>query len=187
MRFLVVASFLLALAAPAARAQDRIAFANVELILALMPDTADVNRQLGQYQRELAGKLRTKQDYAQQKLEEAQAAVARGAEEAELQTFRDELSRLENEIRAQAEDSDAKMDQRRSELMEPVIKKLSGVFRDVALEQKYDFILNAVDGSGTSIVLFGREDRDVTKVVLDRLGIQLPKDESVDTAGSPAK
>lgn len=185
MRFLVLASILAALATPAARAQDRIAFANVELILAMMPETAEVNRALGQYQKELAAKLRTKEEYAQQKLEEAQEAVARGAADTELQKYREDLARLEDEIRAQAEDSDRKMGARRDALMEPVVAKLSGVFRDIALEEKYDFILNNVDGSGTSIVLFGREDRDVTKAVLDHMGIKLPQAEETGETKGP--
>ena len=161
-------------AAPATRAQDRIAFANVELILALMPATEEANRTLGEYQQELAGKLRTKERYAQQKLEEAQEAVAGGAAETELESFREELSRLEDEIRTQAAESDRKMATRRDELMAPVVERLGKILRDIALEDSYDFILNAVDGSGTSIVLFGREDRDVTKRALEKLGIPIP-------------
>jgi len=171
-RFLPLA--LLLLAAPAAHAQDRIAYANVELILSLMPATEQANQALGKYQEELAAKLRTKEEYAQQKLEEAQAAVANGAPEAELDGFRKELARLEGEIRGQAADSDRKMADKRDALMVPIIDRLGEVLRQIAKEQEYDFILNGVDGSGTSIVLFGREDRDVTKLVLEKMGIPVP-------------
>lgn len=166
----------LLLAAPAARAQDRIAYANVELVLSLMPATADANKAMQQYQEELAARLRTKEEYAQQKLEEAQSAVANGATDTELDAYRTELAKLENEIRAQAADSDRKMAEKRDALMAPIIDRLGDVLAQIAEEQKYDFILNGVDGSGTSIVLYGRDDRDVTTLVLEKLGIPLPKD-----------
>ncbi|MBZ0269704.1 OmpH family outer membrane protein [bacterium] len=165
----------LLLAAPAAHAQDRIAYVDVELILSLMPATAAANDSLGRYQEQLAAKLRTKEQYAQQKLEEAQAAVATGATEAQLDGFRTELSRLEGEIRQQAADSDRKMASKRDALMAPIINRLGDVLQEIAELQSYDFILNGVDGSGTSIVLFGREDRDVTKLVLEKMGIAVPK------------
>ena len=66
------------------------------------------------------------------------------------------------------------MADRRDQLMEPVIEKLGGVLHDLAQKENYDFILNSVDGSGTSIVLYGRQDRDITKHVLDVMGIQVP-------------
>ena len=176
MRFLIVVSFLALLATPAANAQDRVAFANVELILALMPETAAANQALGAFQDELAGDLRSREASAQKKLEEAQAAVAAGAPDSTLEAFRQELARMENDIRTQAADADRQMAAKRDELMSPVIDRLGGVFRDLAMAESYDFILNGVDGSGTSIVLFGPDDRDVTRRVLERLGIEVPKE-----------
>jgi hypothetical protein len=67
------------------------------------------------------------------------------------------------------------MAQKRDELMDPVIEKLGEVIVGIAQEQSYDFILNAVDGSGTSIVLHGPESRDITKLALQRLGIPVPE------------
>jgi len=176
MRSLVAVALLLALLVPAAHAQDRIAYANVDLILALMPETAAANDSMAAFQKQLAERLETKERYAQQKLEEAQAAVAEGAPEDELDAFRLELNRLDAEIRKQAADSDRKMAERRSALMEPVVERLSAVFRRIAEEEAYDLILNALDGSGTSVVLYGREERDVTRLALDRLGIEVPED-----------
>lgn len=179
----------LLLAVPAARAQDRIAYADVELILSLMPATADANKAMQQYQEELAAKLRTKEEYAQQKLEEAQSAVANGATDAELDAYRQELAKLESEIRMQAADSDRKMAEKRETLMAPIIDRLGEVLRRIAEERKYDFILNGVDGSGTSIVLYGRDDRDVTATVLEKMGIPVPKQVGTPPpdGGAPAR
>ena len=102
----LLAALLLLLLPPVASAQDRIAVANVELILALMPETKAAEDSLTALQASLANQLETKERYAQQKLQEAQEAVGRGAPEDSLNAYRDELNQLEAEIRRQARDAD---------------------------------------------------------------------------------
>ncbi|MGB0369226.1 MAG: hypothetical protein ACPGD8_07455, partial [Flavobacteriales bacterium] len=46
----------------------------------------------------------------------------------------------------------------------------------VAKKKGFDYILNSVDGSGTSIVLWGPEGHDVTRAIVDELGIKLEGD-----------
>ena len=57
--------------------------------------------------------------------------MAGGAPESELDAFRSELTRLEDEIRSQAAESDRKMAARRDELMAPVVERLGNVLREV--------------------------------------------------------
>jgi outer membrane protein len=174
MRYVVLALLLLALPG-VAPAQDRIAVANVELILALMPETQAAEDSLTALQKSLADRLETKERYAKEKLQEAQEAVGRGAPEDSLATYRTELNRLETEIRQQARDADRKMEEKRDALMGPIVDRLGTILDELAEEDGYDFILNTVDGSGTSIVLHTRPDRDVTQKVLTRMGIEVPK------------
>lgn len=187
MRTLTIACLLLLSLPAPSTAQDRIAFANVELILALMPETTEVNDALELFHRDLAERLQTKEKYGQQKLEEFQAAVAAGAPEADLEAFRRDLARLEQEIRLQAMESERKMAEKRLQLMEPVVEKLGAVFKELAEEHSYDFILNIVDGSGTSIVLHGPEDRDVTKLTLERMGVKIPGEGTAEEASGAAE
>lgn len=166
----------------AASAQDRIGFANLELILALIPETKEVNQQLGALQQELARGLETKKNYAQQKLTEAQEAAASGvASEERLMEYETELRRLEEEIRTAAAEAEQKILAKRQELMVPVSEKLQTTIQKVAEADGYAFVLNSVDGSGTSIVLFGREEQDVTRRILEELGVETP--DSPEPAG----
>jgi outer membrane protein len=176
MRFAVLASIVLTVAAarPAA-AQDRIAFANIEAILSLMPETKALAQSIDSLGRSLAKELEVKEKYAQQKVESARKAQASGATEVELQKFRTELQGLEDEIRKGAEDADEKLARRRGEALEPLLKKLERVIEEVAKAEGYTMVLNSVDGDGNSIVLYGDESRDISEKVLKKLGIEAPK------------
>ncbi|MEZ5064158.1 MAG: OmpH family outer membrane protein [bacterium] len=163
------------LAGPAT-AQDRIGFANLEVILAYMPDAKTVNDQLDSYQRELGKQLETKQSYAQQKFAEYQDAKSAGvASEAKITEMETELQRLDREIRQAAQNADEKMLTRRNELMEPIVEKLQKTIEIVAKAEGYTVVVNGVDGAGTSIVLYGPEDRDLTKKILQEMGVQVPE------------
>ena len=173
------------LAGGPAAAQDRIAYANLEVILAFMPEAKTVSENLERYQGELTKQLETKQAYAQQKLVEAQEAAQSGmASEAKMAEYEADLMRLDREIRQAAADADRKLMGRRADLMEPIVEKLQTTIEEIAKADGYTHVLNGVDGAGTSIVLWGLEERDITKRILEELGIEIP--EQKESATAPA-
>jgi len=181
----LVALLAACLAAGPAAAQDRIAYANLEVILAFMPEAKTVSQNLEQYQGELTKQLETKQAYAQQKFVEYEDAKQSGmASEAKMAEYETELMRLDREIRQAAADADRKLMGRRGELMEPIVAKLQATIELIAKADGYTHVLNGVDGAGTSIVLWGLEERDITKRVLEELGIEIP--EQKESAAAPA-
>ena len=176
--FLLVVLSLFAAAPPPAVAQDRIAYANIEAIISLMPETKTAAQGVDSLGRKLASELDVKESYAKQKYEEAQQAASKGASEPELDKFRKELRDLEEEIRKGSEDADTKMARHKADLMQPVLEKLETTIHEVAKAEGYTFVLNSVDGNGNSIVLYGGEGRDITKKILAKLGIAIPKNDS---------
>jgi outer membrane protein len=166
------AALLILAFASAAGAQDRIGYANLDLIVAKMPEYRQVSDQLEAYQDELVKALETKRAYAQQKLVEARDAEAAGVVSQEkLTEYETELRRLDREIKDSARDSDQKLLERRNELMAPVIEKLQGKVKEVAEAAGYTHVLNMLDGTGTSVLLWGIEERDLTEEILAALGI----------------
>jgi outer membrane protein len=155
---------------------QKIAHANIDLILSLMPETKSMAQTLQTYQTQLAKKLEVKRNYGSSKLQEAEAAAQNNATEAELDVFRTELQKLEKEIQTEAADADQKMAKKRMDLMDPITEKLENAIKEVATSSGYDYIINSVDGSGVSIVLYGPEDRDLTKILMTKLGIAIPKE-----------
>lgn len=182
-RLLLLTGALIAVLPAAAFAQDRIGYANLDLIIAKMPESQDVAKQLDTFQGELAKGINTKKAYAQQKLVEAQNAQASGiVTDEKLTEYEAELRKLDKEIQTTAQDAERKMLQKRNDLMEPVIEKLQETIRQVAEAEGYTHVLNVVDGTGTSVLLWGIEERDLTGKILEALGI--PADaEDEETSG----
>jgi outer membrane protein len=136
----IVPLVLVLASATSAAAQEKVGFANLELIFTLMPEAQEVTRQLETYQKELAKALDTKQAYAQQKLTEAQEAEASGvASEEKLSQYEAELKTLDREIRDSLMEAEKKLGQKRRELMEPVVAKLQGTIKGVGEREGYSF------------------------------------------------
>jgi outer membrane protein len=164
-----------------AGAEERIAFANMQLVLSLMPEMKSVMGRLESFEKELTKQLDVKRAYAQQKLVEAQEAAANGASDEDLDRYRRQLQDLDQEIRRQESDSGDRMAAKQAELVEPVVAKLQETVEAVAKREGYTFVINAVDGVGTSTVLYGPDDRNITRAILDELGIEPPEEEIEDT------
>lgn len=153
---------------------QKIGYANVDLILVYMPETKSMNQQLQTYQQKLGEQIQKKQEYAQLKLQEAQQKAQAGASEEELQPLSEELQKLDQDIQKAASDADQKLAKKRQELLEPITEKLGKAIKEVAESGGYDYVLNTVDGSGVSVVLHGPETNDITREVMEKLGIQVP-------------
>ena len=174
---LVVFTILLSLclSGTAVAQEVKIGYANIELILSLMPETQAMQTQLQTFQQRLGEQLQAKENYAQAKLAEYHDKQQGGSTEAELKPLEDELYRLDNEIRQFASQSEEKLMNKRQSLMEPITEKLQANIDGLAREQGFTYILNAVDGSGLSIVLYGPEQSNVTVQLARRLGIAIPE------------
>jgi outer membrane protein len=170
----VLLSILLAVGFSLSIQAQKLAYANIDLVLSLMPETQSMSQSLTTFQKQLAEKLEVKQKYAQAKYQEAEQAAQNNATDAELDKYRNELVRLDGEIRKEAGEADQKLANKRMEMMDPVTKKLEAALKEVAADGGYDYVFNSVDGSGVSIVLHGPEDRDLTKILLTKLGVAIP-------------
>jgi outer membrane protein len=167
-------------------AQDRTAYANLDNILSLLPETKTMAASIDSLGRSLAKELEVKEAYAQQKVDEARKAKDAGATDAQLDKYRNELQGLENEIRRGAEEADAKLAKRRNEALKPLLDKLERTIEEVAKAEGFTMVLNSVDGNGNSVVLYGAEGRDITEKVLAKLGVTVPSKDAPKTAGTPA-
>jgi outer membrane protein len=178
----IVASLASALAAAAflgfavtAAAQDKIAYASLDLIVSLMPETKAMAKEIDTLGRKLAKDLEVKEQYAEKRAKEARDAASAGATDADLEKRRVELRGLQDELRRGAESADSTLASKRMDLLKPVFAKLEKTIEEVAKAEGYTFVLNATDGQGNSILLYGAEGRDLTEKILTKLGIPIPK------------
>lgn len=179
MRFLFLTMLLATLSLPA-RAQMKVAYADLDLVLALMPEAQRVNQELQQYAQNLQSSLQSKQNYLQTKYEEFQeegmAAEQAGSQitEARMNEMREELTRLQNEVRQTQVNNEEKLMTRRMDKMQPLLNRIEDTIAEMAEAGGYTYILNA-SSAGTSTVLFGEEQYDLTRELLTRLNIPIPE------------
>jgi outer membrane protein len=173
--FALTLALFAALAAPAF-AQVRIGYTNIEVILAYMPEAKTVESQLQLFQQKLGEKLKAKEDYAQLKLQEYQECVENNTcSPTERQTREAELTKLDQELRKLAEQSEFDLLAKRQELMEPMLQKLQDAIDATAKEKGYTYILNQTTSGGVSTILYGPEEDEITEAVMKRLGITVPQ------------
>jgi len=158
---------------------QKIGYVNLEAVMALMPEMKTINDELSTYRQKLEEQLKVKQDYASMKYQEYLEKQEAGAGEEELVAMQQDLNKLQQEIQTYAQESDQKFMMRRQDAMQPIFDKVQGELDKIAEAEGYDMILNAVDGSGLSIILYGPEEHNLTKKILDQMGIEVP-----DTASS---
>lgn len=165
-------------------AQDiKIGYANIDAVLALMPETQAMQQDLQTYEEKLVQDLQSRQTYLQTLYSEYQEMVApfqngsvqpTAEQTAGIEAKQQEIIGLEETLQAKQQESQNKLMQRRQQKMEPIISRIQEQIDAISSEEGYDYIFNAVDGSGVSIILHAPESDNLTLKILKRLGIEIP-------------
>lgn len=151
---------------------QKIGYANLELVLAYLPETQQVGQQLQTFQANETKKLESKRNYFDTKYQEYAERAQAGATEQDLLPLQQELQKLQNEIQQQAARVQQQIAQKQGELMGPILEKVEGELKKIAEEKGYVYILNA-SASGSSVVLHGNDADEVSKLLLTRLGVEV--------------
>ena len=161
--------------------EQKIGYISLDAVMSLMPEMKAVNEELGKFSEQLQAGMKVKQDYAEVKyrefLEMGQDTLNPPSQEV-MQAKQQELLNLRQEIEAEAQKADRQLALKRNELMAPVAGKLQEEMNKLADAKGYSIILNSVDGSGTSVILFGPEEHNLTKPLLTQMGIEVPEADS---------
>ena len=158
--------------------QVKIGYTNIELILAYMPETKSVESQLATFQKKLSEQLKTKDDYAQAKLQEyMEMSEANRLSPTDKEAREKELMKLDGEIKKLAEESEFDLLTKRQELLGPILEKLQTAIDAVAKDNGYTYVLNQTTSAGVSTILYGPEEDDLTEKIMTKLGIKIPTEE----------
>ncbi|MCP4438476.1 MAG: OmpH family outer membrane protein [Aureispira sp.] len=188
MKFLTTFIVLLftTLSVSVAVAQTKIGYADTETILNRLPDLKNVNQSLQTYQKNLEEKLQVKNSYAQQKLQEYTELKQAGQLPADKEKLaQEDLQRLDQEIQAYAKEAQQKMTTKRSELMQPILKKVQDNIDKLGKKYNLTCIFNTVNNAGVSTLLHAPDKNDLTPLLLKELGIEVKIEayEPVETKG----
>lgn len=168
----LILSLILIMATSTLSMAQKFAHADINAILSVMPENEKLNEDLKIYATGLSKMIDDKKTQLDMLVEQFNKVLAAGdtAKAVELQKQGLELDKGLQQSSQQAEQQLA---QKRSELLQPVLQRIRTSMEKVAKSKGYEYVLNSVDGSGTSIVLWGPEGSDITRAVVDDLGIKL--------------
>ena len=162
----------------------KIGYANIDAVLAMMPETKSMQQELQTYEQKLVEELQTRRQYLQTLYGEYQEMVApfqNGAsqptadQQTQIEEKQQEVLKVEEALKERQEQAQQKVMNKRQEKMAPIIERIQDQIDVIAAEEDYDYIFNAVDGSGVSIILHAPESDNLTMQLLKKLDIEIPE------------
>jgi outer membrane protein len=151
--------------APAAK----IGYADVDYIFSQMPEAKQIEADLKSLQAQLKNQIDTKYQEFQKKLADYQANINTMLEPVRVNTER-ELQQLQQNIEKLQQDAQTTIQNKNTQMMDPVYKKVGKAIEDTAKENGFTFILNQQIG-GLDVILYGDEKMDISDLVLKKMGV----------------
>lgn len=159
------------------QAKIKIGYTNVDYLLSVMPESKQVETELATYKKQLDAQLQEKvkefQDKyaAYEKGASMMADVIRADKEKELQNLNEQIETFQ----VNAEQS---LQKKQMTLLDPILVKIQKAIDDVRKEAGYYYILNTGGGMNQSIILSGPEEDNVSNLILKKMGVEPPKEET---------
>lgn len=151
-----------------ASAQVKIAHVNTAEVLDAMPDKSKAEKKLESYYNELQEQLKTMYTEYQNKLQDYQAN-AETMSNLVKQSKEKELVDLESRITAFQSNAESEFENKRAELLAPLLEKIQNAINTVGKEKNLTYIIDIATGTA---VYIGTDAVDVTKDVKTKLGIK---------------
>lgn len=168
---IILSAFLIVLIAVPSYAQLKIGYVDSNTIMDNLPDAQDARQKLDALVKDWQAELNKKEadwktkydDYEKRKL------IMTDQTRAEMET---ELMNLEKDIsdyREKKFGTNGELFQKQDELMKPVQNKIFNAIQEIAEDENLDFVF---DRSGDVMLLYAKEEYDITNKVLDKLKLQ---------------
>lgn len=162
--FLGVALFVMS---GVAQAQVKIAHVNTAEILDAMPDKAKAEKNLEKYYGELQSQLETMAKEYQTKMQDYEANQATMSNLVK-QSKEKEIVDLQTRIQQFQVNAEGEFENKRAELLKPILDKIQNAINAVGKEKGYTYVLDLATGAA---VFVGDNAVDCTKDVKAKLGI----------------
>lgn len=153
-------------------AQMKIGYTNVDYVLSLMPEAKQIESDLAAYEKQLSTQLKSKYEDYQAKAADYQQNAASFTEVVRADK-ENELISLQNAIQEFETNAQNSLLNKRNTLLQPAFEKIGVAIEQVSKESGYTHVFNMTAG-GQSILLYAREEDNVTNLVLAKLGVDAP-------------
>lgn len=161
-------AFVLMCISVAATAQTKVGTIDAEFILSQMPEAADINKGLEEYNEELKSNLQATIKEHDSLVKNYQAQVADFTEEQKKQEENQIIS-LENDIQNFRQKASVMIQMKRNQLSQPLYQKIDKAMMEVIQEEGYTQIFHA----GGNDLAFADERYDITEKVIKKLGLTI--------------
>ena len=146
---------------------SKIGYIDFNGLIQAMPGIDSVKIKLQTYQQTLTDQMDKMRTELENKYLDYQSQSATMSDLIK-QTKEKELSDLQARIDAFSQKAQGDLQAKQEELLKPVIDKARGAVKDVAKENKYTYVLNAIE----DVVLYSEPADDLLPLVKKKLGIQ---------------
>tara|TARA_B100000941_G_C28500302_1_gene553698 strand:- start:625 stop:1113 length:489 start_codon:yes stop_codon:yes gene_type:complete len=150
----------------------KIGYTNAEYLLGLLPEAKQIEADLRAYETQLQNQLKAKYQDLQTKIGDYQANEASYNELIKADKQR-ELTNLQESLQQFQSDAEQSLVSKRNQLLQPAVEKIGTAIQAVAEENSYSMVLSA-GSPGFDVLLYASEKHDVSKLVLEKLGIDPP-------------
>lgn len=150
----------------------KIGHMDMQYVLSAMPEMKQVQSQLQTLQGQLEKQAQAKQKDFEEKYNRY---VNEGSQMAEAvrMDLEKELTQMQQNAQEFASNAQKTLQQKESQLMQPLYDKIGTAINDVAKEGNYTYIINA-GVPGLDIVYYADSTLDVSNAVLKKMGIDPP-------------
>ena len=146
----------------------KIVYINSSVLLASMPEKVQADSALAKYARSFQDQIDIMMKEYQTKGQQYQAnekTMSDAMKEVKMKEIQD----LQNRIESTQQSAQEKVQAKKQDVYTPVLEKADKAIKAVAKEKGYDYILDMAAGG---VVVFGKEEYDVTPLVKAKLGIK---------------
>jgi len=188
MKFLIATLAAALLTTEVTFAQLKIGYTNIELILAYMPETQQMNKDLQIYAKKLDAQLKVEEDYFQLKMDEyTNLSKQNKLTPADDENRQIDLMKLDSSLRKKQAFQEQQLMGMQQELIAPTLDKLQKAIDEISKAEGYTYVLNQSTSTGVSTILFGPESDNITEKIFTKLGVAIPPDMKGEIATPPGQ
>ena len=163
MKRLIVFSMLLFGASTLFAQGSKIGYIHSDTVLISMPEYEGAKNTIETYSSQLSAQLESKGAEFEEKARDFEQNAATWAE-AVANDKREELVRLETNIREFQQQAEANLRNKENEVLGPLYIKIEAAIREVAAEAGYDYV------TPSQVYLYANPEHDLTDKVISKLG-----------------
>lgn len=168
---MILSAFILTIFSSVTFSQLKIGYVDSNTIMDKLPDAQDARQKLDALVKEWQDELNKKEadwktkydDYEKRKL--IMTDQTRSETETELMNMEKDIS----DYREKKFGTNGELFQKQDELMKPVQNKIFTAIQDIAQDENLDFVF---DRSGDVMLLYAKEEYDITNKVIDKLKLE---------------